>query len=511
MRVLLALCVTLGLAVGCSKSSTIGDDAGPDITFDAAMPVDGGPTPVDGGPAPRCGDRSVDPGEECDDGNDRDGDGCSSACEVEIECGNGRLDPTEECDDGGTADGDGCDSDCRREAYCGDGTVDDGEICDDGNNRSGDGCRSDCQSVEDCGNNVVDAVLGERCDDGNMMDGDGCSSTCQLEMCGDGTVMPPEQCDDENVLAFDGCGPDCRDEHSLILSEFAIGDDSVGCDFSGDGEIDNRFAEALGPLVDLANDMFIGNAIEDGQLIFLMHALALDDPAMANDPSFSLAWFLGQDADGDASNNLTGMGRFTPDASAFDAMGNPTAAFQSRVASRALTGGPEDIEVPLGFFELEVKQSRLEGTTRATAGEVAGIDDGLLCGGVPVAVLAFLPNIIDMFSMMPAPPCDPDVTNTSLADVLIGGTPRGFIFPLRGAAPDVDLDGDGLERFEVTSRGEMGCQPVISACIDGNGTRVESPLPDGSSCATDARFQDGWSAAFPFAAVRAIIERGDGG
>ena len=82
MRVLLALCVTLGLAVGCSKSSTIGDDAGPDITFDAAMPVDGGPTPVDGGPAPRCGDRSVDPGEECDDGNDRDGDGCSSACQL---------------------------------------------------------------------------------------------------------------------------------------------------------------------------------------------------------------------------------------------------------------------------------------------------------------------------------------------------------------------------------------------------------------------------------------------
>lgn len=326
MRLLLALCLTLGLAVGCSKSSTVGDDAGPDITFDAAVPPDTGPDVVDGGPAPRCGDRNVDPGEDCDDGNTRDGDGCSAACELEIECGNGRLDPTEGCDDGNTTDGDGCNADCMREAYCGDGTVDEGEVCDDGNNRSGDGCRSDCESEEGCGNGVVDAVLGERCDDGNEEDGDGCSASCQVEMCGDGTEMAPEECDDENVLSFDGCGPDCRDEHSLILSEFAIGDDSFGCDFSGDGEPDNRFAAALGPLVGLANDMFIGDAIADGQLLFLLHALALDDAAMANDPSFSLAWFLGEDADDDATNNLGGMGRFFPGDGAFDAMGNPTAA-----------------------------------------------------------------------------------------------------------------------------------------------------------------------------------------
>ena len=32
---------------------------------------------------PFCGDAFVDGDEECDDGNDQDGDGCSSACEVE--------------------------------------------------------------------------------------------------------------------------------------------------------------------------------------------------------------------------------------------------------------------------------------------------------------------------------------------------------------------------------------------------------------------------------------------
>jgi len=35
---------------------------------------------------PTCGNESVEYGEECDDGNLVDGDGCSSACKVEEDC-----------------------------------------------------------------------------------------------------------------------------------------------------------------------------------------------------------------------------------------------------------------------------------------------------------------------------------------------------------------------------------------------------------------------------------------
>lgn len=38
------------------------------------------PTPT---PEPYCGDEHQDPGEECDDGNNQDGDGCSATCQVE--------------------------------------------------------------------------------------------------------------------------------------------------------------------------------------------------------------------------------------------------------------------------------------------------------------------------------------------------------------------------------------------------------------------------------------------
>ena len=496
------LLIGLMLSLACSKSSTPGADG--DITFDAEIP-DGATRDgsvdapgVDGEIPARCGDTSIDPGEECDDGNTTPGDGCDADCMLEGFCGDSNLDPGESCDDGNTDPGDGCDENCRREAYCGDGNTDPDEVCDDGNNRSGDGCRSDCRSNEECGNGIRDAHVGEACD-GTA----GCDDSCQLTMCGNDAVDPPETCDDGGTAPFDGCGADCQDEISFILSSLMLSDeDGPGCDFSGDGRPDHGFARALGGLVDLLNSMFLESAIEDGDLILLLNAVGLDDRAMANDDSFSLGWMTGIDADDDPSTNLTGDGEFFVDGGSLDVAGlNPLASFESEVMSRMLDGGPEDIDFPIAFLPLEIRQSRVTGTTTASGGEVSGIQNGLLCGAVPVVTVAFLPNIISMFLPgEPPPPCDGTMTDTTLADIVIGGTPRGFIFPLPGVQPDVDLDGDGLERFEVDRTGERGCQPVVTACIDGDGTRIE-----GRDCILGMRFEDGWSAAFPIEAVRANI------
>jgi cysteine-rich repeat protein len=105
-------------------------------------------------------------------------------------CGNGELEDGEQCDDGNTTDGDGCSATCTHEnpppphACCGDGTVEAGEQCDDGNTTDGDGCSATC-TIEPpppaacCGNGVREA--GEECDDGNLDNHDGCSSTCTIE------------------------------------------------------------------------------------------------------------------------------------------------------------------------------------------------------------------------------------------------------------------------------------------------------------------------------------------
>lgn len=90
-----------------------------------------------------CGDGFLDPDEECDDGNNRNGDGCDASCFLEL-CGDTVLDPGEECDDGNNFNGDGCSANCLIEGFCGDGILDSDEECDDGNNTDGDGCTGNC-------------------------------------------------------------------------------------------------------------------------------------------------------------------------------------------------------------------------------------------------------------------------------------------------------------------------------------------------------------------------------
>lgn len=67
-----------------------------------------------------CGNSILEPCsvcEECDDGNNIDGDGCSSTCQAEF-CGDGIVQGDEECDDGNNADGDGCSALCLAESGC---------------------------------------------------------------------------------------------------------------------------------------------------------------------------------------------------------------------------------------------------------------------------------------------------------------------------------------------------------------------------------------------------------
>jgi cysteine-rich repeat protein len=82
------------------------------ITIDPVLP-----------PAPVCGNRVVEVGEQCDDGNVANGDGCALNCMIEAIvpqpivpiCGNGVRESTEQCDDGNVMNGDGCSNMCQVE------------------------------------------------------------------------------------------------------------------------------------------------------------------------------------------------------------------------------------------------------------------------------------------------------------------------------------------------------------------------------------------------------------
>jgi len=113
-------------------------------------------------------------------------------------CGNGKTDPGEQCDDGNLSNRDGCSTTCERVSsvasssssrtlisliFCGNRSLDPGEQCDLGAQNSDlpdSSCRTDC-TLSRCGDRIVDGVRGEACDDGNGTAGDGCSPSCALE------------------------------------------------------------------------------------------------------------------------------------------------------------------------------------------------------------------------------------------------------------------------------------------------------------------------------------------
>jgi cysteine-rich repeat protein len=115
---------------------------------------------------------------------------------VVLFCGDGveQPDRSEQCDDGNDVDGDGCDSNCTLTG-CGNGitTESTGEECDDANFAENDGCDPNC-TVPACRNGVLNEELGEECDDGNDIDGDGCDSNCTTSRCGNGIQAPGEIC-----------------------------------------------------------------------------------------------------------------------------------------------------------------------------------------------------------------------------------------------------------------------------------------------------------------------------
>ena len=167
------------------------------------------------GTCPECPNGVVDIGEECDDGNSVDGDGCTGSCIDEF-CGDGVINDggAEACDDGAgnsDVDPDACRTDCSLPS-CGDGVIDSGEACDDGGVDTAD-CDSDCTAVQ-CGDGHVNSVAGEECDDANASNTDACLNDCSDASCGDGFVHSGvEDCDGteccDGSCAFEAAATPC--------------------------------------------------------------------------------------------------------------------------------------------------------------------------------------------------------------------------------------------------------------------------------------------------------------
>ncbi len=86
-----------------TTANPTGDPTTEDPTEDPTTDPTEDPTvdPTSGGEDPFCGDGTIDPGEECDDGLDNNGldQSCLPDCNLNV-CGDGNIGPDEFCDDG---------------------------------------------------------------------------------------------------------------------------------------------------------------------------------------------------------------------------------------------------------------------------------------------------------------------------------------------------------------------------------------------------------------------------
>jgi cysteine-rich repeat protein len=211
---------TVGSTTGSDGSTTETGDPSSETETETETGTDDGPG--------ICGDGALDPGEECDDGNLIDDDGCSAQCvaattqpcngNVIFACGDG-IDN----DDDGRIDTDDleCNSPC-------DDTEDD--LCDRLPGAGGaDGCRVECAFDSNTG-------LGD-----DHCDGDWACYPPDQMMCG---VLPPDapQCSDVDPECVDFCVPllpngcDCFgcceiDGQTVMLNSISwIGNQSECCD-----------------------------------------------------------------------------------------------------------------------------------------------------------------------------------------------------------------------------------------------------------------------------------------
>ncbi|MCA9651783.1 MAG: DUF1554 domain-containing protein [Myxococcales bacterium] len=196
---------------GSSSSGPATDATGPGETSNdattAGVTTNGATSADESTGSASCGNGVVDPGEDCDDGNDDDTDDCVAGC-VAASCGDGFVwAGSEDCDDAGESAS--CDDDCTA-ASCGDGTQNAaaGEQCDDGNTDDTDACVQGCVFAS-CGDGFVFGGV-EDCDDANTDDTDDCVQGCVSASCGDGFVWAGmEVCDDGDMIDNNGCNNDC--------------------------------------------------------------------------------------------------------------------------------------------------------------------------------------------------------------------------------------------------------------------------------------------------------------
>jgi hypothetical protein len=262
--------------------------------------------------------------------------------------------------------------------------------------------------------------------------------------------------------------PMCNPElgRMYFVSSLRIVPTGEGFDLTGDGVIDNR----MGVAAAFANNN-LAESIRTGTTTLMLGLRDLEGPPLVEGDKPLVSLYLGLDADvpADPSNNAMN-GKFKLPIEQFDVNCVSTTTFDSSVVENATIKSKTK---QIGIVAGSIGTIRLaDGVQVMTPGPDLTTWTGIT-GGIYLAC---------SLSITPFPGPNP----ASFLDVAVNGL---------GLTPDIDRDGDGLEKIIGTDDAI-----TIKECVDGDGTVIT-----GANCPCDPRIADGFSGALGFTLVPAQV------
>ena len=354
-------------------------------------------------------------GDDAADGSS-EGQGASGSGGASLSCGDQKVDPGEDCDDGDTDDTDGCTQSCQF------GCASDGD-CSDGAPCNG---SEVCEEVADgrrC-NSGTPAADGSACEDGTCLAGQ-----CKPLSCGNGALDDAEQCDDGDDQALDGCDAACRYELVLRLTgmEVVRGTAPAWC-----ATPENRFGNTFSVEALQVINEDLNKQIAEATLNLMLDVLELDELSGGDDAALKLGVVAGTLDPRSPTPWSAGAvdAWFLADSTTVDADGKPTSLLSpASLAGGQLQGGESDIVIPLLLgaqaAPLAMLRAQLRASVDAATPDVpapppealasgltvlrsidgTGADRGM-CGDATIDSLAKIP-LPEVFSSGGAAACDP--------------------------------------------------------------------------------------------------------
>lgn len=488
-------CLAEDAARNCASADMCTTDGtcGLDHVCIEGTPLDNG-TPCDGGAnyyckagactAPMCGNKVVEPGEECDETSA----GCKADCTWLCD-----DDPATQCADLGTP------ATCLKLACTelhtcaiATDTAQSGMSCDATNDALV--CVAGACGMPGCGDGV--RAAGEECDDGNDRNLDGCDSACKLEQAARITSLQQQFAADDFCTANAlGAAIGTPDAQSTIQAtwDFPVSDGRISVVF--------KFLDLSGPLTTTGNATFKLGFVNAAPMVPYDGGMVGGNPASGNN---DLDWWY--------QRELTSV----------DANDVPLVQLPGQVTNGQLTAGPGTISLKLLFaFEpaqVQLFNSRVQATFDAatSAPTVATGDappghlasehldpalqvlqtspEGAMCADVSVKSLydTPIPQLLQLTCTSDTAATMPEFTpDNRLLDVFLAGCDIFGNPGISATPPDGSIDG-ATYHFEV----DAATRKVASCTRNGAPATIEE-------CVANTTY----SSYFKFASGRVIIRR----